>query len=58
MQAAETTNALAIERLHDRTKVDRNILIALSSLELVGFVKRGLEADWTVIDLGDVRQVG
>jgi hypothetical protein len=44
MQAAEATNALAVLRgLHDKAEVDRNTLIALSSLagrsgRLVGFV--------------------
>jgi hypothetical protein len=33
MQAAEVTNTLAVlERLHDKAEVDRNTLIALSSL--------------------------
>jgi hypothetical protein len=51
MQAAETTNALAIfGGLHDKAEVDRNTLIALSILadrsgRLVGFVELGLEAD-------------
>jgi hypothetical protein len=64
MQSAEATNALAIfGRLHDKTEVYRNTLIALSSFagrsgRLVGFVELGLEADRAVIDLGGNRQVG
>jgi hypothetical protein len=64
VQAAEATNALVIAgRVYDKTKVDRNIFIELICLAdtgctLVGFVKIGHEAGWTVIDLGGDRQVG
>jgi hypothetical protein len=63
MQAAKATIALAVfGGLHDNTEVDRNTLIALSSLagrsgRLVGFVELGLEADRAVIDLGGDRQL-
>jgi hypothetical protein len=56
MQSAEATSSLAIfGRLDEKSKVDRQTLITLSSLEglsgrLVGFVK--LETDRTVIDIG------
>ncbi len=62
MQTAEATNALAIlGGLHDKAEVDRNTLIALSSLagrrgRLVGFVKR--EVDRIVIDPNGNRQAG
>jgi hypothetical protein len=58
MQAPETTNALAVlGRFQDEAQVDRDTLIALSSLadrrgRLVGFVELGLEANRAVIDLG------
>jgi hypothetical protein len=61
IQAADRKNTLAVfGRLHDKSKVDRNTLIALSSLvgargRLVGFVKLDLEADRTVIDPGGDR---
>jgi hypothetical protein len=47
--------------LHDISKVERNNMIALNSLagrrcRLVDFAELGLEADRTVIDLGDLRQ--
>ena len=64
VQAAEATNAIAFfGGLHDKAEVDRNHLIALSSLagrkgKLVGFVEHGLEADRTTIDFGGNRQVG
>jgi hypothetical protein len=64
MQTAEATNALAIlGGLHDKAEIDRNTLIAVSSLagrrgRLVGFVELCLEADSTVIDLGGDRLVG
>jgi hypothetical protein len=50
MQAAEGTNTLAIfARLHNKSKVNRNILIASSSVagrrgRLVGCVKHGCDA--------------
>jgi hypothetical protein len=49
MQAAKAADALAIlGRLHDKSKVDRNTLIALSSFagrrgRLIGFVDLGLD---------------
>jgi hypothetical protein len=64
MQAAEATNAFAVlGRLHDKAEVDRNTLIALSSLacrrgRLVSFVQLRLEVNRAVIDLGGDRQVG
>lgn len=63
MQATEATNALTIfGRLYDKAKVDRNDLIAWSSLadrsgRLVGFVKLGVEADRTIVDVGGDSQV-
>ena len=62
MEAAKATIALAVfGGLHDTTEVDRNTLIALSSLasrrgRLVGFVEFGFEADRTVVYLGGDRQ--
>jgi hypothetical protein len=51
MQAAEVTNALAIVgRVHDKSKVDRNLLIALISLadRRGRLVRFGLERGWTI----------
>jgi hypothetical protein len=47
--------ATTVGKLHDKTTVDRNALIALRSLasgeaRLIGFVKLGLEVDLRVID--------
>jgi hypothetical protein len=64
IQAAEETIAIAIfGRLHDKSKVDRNTLIAVSSLavrigRLAGFVELGLEAERTFNDPGGDRKAG
>jgi hypothetical protein len=64
IQATEDTIALAIfGRLHDKSKVDRNILIAVSSLalrigRLAGFVELGLEAERKLNDPGAIGKLG
>jgi ribosomal protein S17E len=59
MQAAEAKNTLAISGgLRDKSKVDRNTVIAVLRAEKVGFMEVGLEADRTLIDSGGGRQAG